>query len=315
MKRTNILVLGADGFIGSNLVKSLQKDEAYKIFTFDLFKNGVSKNINYFDDNLIMVHGNFLNKEDLKNALKNIDYVFHFIFLTTPGSSMNDPLMDINTNIVGTINLLEECVKANVKRIIFSSSGGAIYGNENKNIYTEEDTTNPISPYAISKLAIEKYLEYFKINRGLDYLILRYANPYGPGQNITGSQGIIPIFLNLIRQNKPITIFGDGENIRDYIFIDDLINITRSLFLKETKHKIYNVGSGKGESINKIVDIIAEVVKHKIIIENKPARLIDVKKIILDTSRIVNETNYVLKISMEEGIKKTWDWIKSINIS
>src|SRR3989339_350662 len=203
MKRTNILVLGADGFIGSNLVKSLQKDEAYKIFTFDLFKNGVSKNINYFDDNLIMVHGNFLNKEDLKNALKNID----------------------------------------------------------------------------------------------------------------GSQGIIPIFLNLIRQNKPITIFGDGENIRDYIFIDDLINITRSLFLKETKHKIYNVGSGKGESINKIVDIIAEVVKHKIIIENKPARLIDVKKIILDTSRIVNETNYVLKISMEEGIKKTWDWIKSINIS
>jgi UDP-glucose 4-epimerase len=313
LNKIQILILGADGFIGSNLVKSLQKEKKYKIFAFDHFRGGVSRNIQSFDKDLVMVPGDFLNKEDIKKALVGIDYVFHFISLTTPGSSMNEPLIDVNTNIVGTINLLEECVIAEVKRVIFSSSGGAIYGNENKDIYAEEDATNPISPYAISKLTIEKYLEYFKINKGLDYLILRYANPYGPGQNVVGSQGIIPIFLNLIRQDKPITIFGDGKNIRDYIYIDDLINITKLLFSKKTKYKIYNVGSGKGESINEIISIMSKVVKKNIKIENKPARLIDVRKIVLDSIRSVAETAYTMtmRTSLEDGIRKTWNWIQT----
>lgn len=310
MKKENILILGADGFIGSSLVKSLQKDKKYKILAFDLFKDGVSKNIDFFDKNLIMVQGNFLNKEDLKNALEGIDYVFHFISLTTPGSSMNDPLIDVNTNIVGTINLLEECVKAKIKKVIFASSGGAIYGNQNGGIYDEESITNPISPYAISKLTIEKYLEYYRINKGLDYLILRYANPYGPGQNVVGSQGIIPIFLNLIKNNKTITIFGDGGNIRDYIYIDDLINITKILFSKKTKSNIYNIGSGRGESINEVISIIKKVTDKDILIENKPSRSVDVEKIVLNTKRSLDETNYLSRTSLQKGIQKTWVWIQ-----
>jgi len=311
--KTKVLILGADGFIGSNLVKSLQKDKKYKIFAFDLFKDGASKNIKKFDENLVMIQGNFLNRGDIKNAVKGVDYVFHFISLTTPGSSMNDPLIDINTNIVGTVNLLEECVKAKVKRIIFPSSGGAIYGNQRKEVYNEEDNTDPISPYAISKLAIEKYLQYYKSHRGLDYLILRYSNPYGPGQNVVGSQGIISIFLNLIKNNKPITIFGDGENIRDYIYIDDLINITRKVFDKKNKYQLYNIGSGNGASINEIVKIIRKVSKSKITIEKQPNRDIDVRKIVLDTKRISDEINYVQKISLEKGIQKTWEWLEKKN--
>jgi len=311
MKKDNIkiLILGADGFIGSNLIKSLQKDRQYKIYAFDLFKDGISRNIESFDDNLIMLQGNFLNREDLKKAVAGMDYVFHFISLTTPGSSMNDPLIDVDTNIRGTIALLDECANAKVKKVIFSSSGGAIYGDTQKELLSEDDSTNPISPYAISKLTIEKYLEYYRINGGLDYLILRYANPYGPGQNVVGSQGIIPIFLNLIRQDKPITIFGDGENVRDYIYIDDMINMTKLIFTKKTNCRVFNIGSGKGNSINEIVDAIEDVVNKKVSLDRKPARSVDVRRNILDNKKIIKEISNKPSISLEEGIRRTWGWI------
>jgi UDP-glucose 4-epimerase len=312
MKKKKLLILGADGFLGSNLAKSLRKDNKYKIILFDLFKNGEARNLSDFDQNFEMMPGNFLNREDLKKALQGADYVFHYISLTTPGSSMSDPLIDVETNICGTIVLLEECVKVKVKRIIFSSSGGAIYGNQEKKKLNEDDPQNPISPYAISKLAIEKYLEYFRLNNGLEYLILRYSNPYGPGQNIFGGQGIIPIFLNLVKQGKPITIFGDGKNIRDYIYIDDLINITKMIFSQKTKYNIYNIGSGKGEIINEIVSSIEKVVKKKVVVKKKPPRTIDVRRIILDTKRISEEIGYAPKISLDVGILKTWQWVKKV---
>jgi UDP-glucose 4-epimerase len=218
-------------------------------------------------------------------------------------------LIDVETNIKGSIVLFDECVKSKVKKVIFSSSGGAIYGNQNKNKLSENDATNPISPYAISKLAIEKYLEYYRITRGLDYLILRYANPYGPGQNVVGSQGIIPIFLNLIRQGKPITIYGDGKNTRDYIYIDDAIHITKLVFAKKTKYRLYNVGGGKSASINEVVEIMKNVTKNKIKIVRRPSRNLDVRRILLDTKNIKAETGYVPSVSLVSGIRKTWKWL------
>ena len=127
MKKKKILILGADGFIGSNLAKALHDEGKYKIFAFDLFRGGISRNIDCFDDDFKMIQGNFLNKGDLKKSLKGIDYVFHLISLTTPGSSMNEPLLEIDVNIKATISLLELCVDEKIKRVIFSSSGGAIY--------------------------------------------------------------------------------------------------------------------------------------------------------------------------------------------
>lgn len=312
MKKSNVLVLGADGFIGSNLIRSLLTDGKYSIRAFDLFKDGQSRNLDDLRDKIEIFPGNFLNHEDIRRAVEHMDYVFHFVSLTTPGSSMNDPLIDIDTNVKGTIVLLDECAKASVKKIIYSSTGGAIYGDQGLDRYREDDNTNPVSPYAISKLTIEKYLEYFRINKGLDYLILRYANPYGPGQNIVGSQGIIPIFLNLIRQGKPITIYGDGENVRDYIYIDDLIGITKLLFSGKTKHRIYNVGSGKGESVNDVVGIIKSIVGEEVAIEVKPDRLIDVRSTVLDTRRSLEETLYEENLNLSQGIRKTWDWINKI---
>lgn len=312
MKQSKILILGADGFLGSNLTKSLLRDKKYKIRAFDLFKDGVSRNLAGLENKLEIFPGNFLNKEDVKKALMGIDYVFHYISLTTPGSSMNDPLIDVDTNIRGTIVLLEECAKAKVKKIIFSSSGGAIYGNQDKKSLSEDDPQNPISPYAISKLAIEKYLEYFRLNRGLDYLILRYSNPYGPGQNVVGSQGIIPIFLNLAKQGKPITIFGDGKNMRDYIFIDDAIENTKKLaFRMNLKYRLYNIGEGKGATINQVVGIIQKAIGRKIASKKMPARSIDVRRIVLDIGRAKKEILYSLETTLEKGIMETWKNIRS----
>jgi UDP-glucose 4-epimerase len=311
MKQSKILILGADGFLGSNLAKSLLEDKKYKIRAFDLFKDGVSRNLAGFENNLEIFPGNFLNREDLKKALQGMDYVFHYISLTTPGSSMNDPLIDVDTNIRGTIVLLEECAKAKVKKIIFSSSGGAIYGNQDKKALSEDDPQNPIAPYAISKLAIEKYLEYFRLNRGLEYLILRYSNPYGPGQNVVGSQGIIPIFLNLARQGKPITIFGDGKNVRDYIFIEDAIENTKKLaFRNNLKYRLYNIGEGKGATIKEVVGIIQKTTGRKIASKKMPARSIDVRRIVLDTSRAKKEIDYSLDTTLEKGIAETWKNIR-----
>jgi UDP-glucose 4-epimerase len=308
--KEKILVLGADGFIGSNLVKSLLVD-GYIIRAFDLFKDGQSRNLEDVRGEVEIFPGNFLNKDDISRALENIDYVFHFISLTTPGSSMNDPLIDVDTNIRGTIMLLEECVNKKIKKIIFSSSGGSIYGNQKKDLFTEEDGTQPISPYAISKLAIEKYLEYYRLHMGLDYLILRYANPYGIGQNVVGSQGIIPIFLNLVKQNKKITVFGDGENIRDYVYIDDAIEMTKRIFNINTKYKIYNVGSGMGVSINEVINILEVIVGKKIDIERQPARDIDVQKIVLNNERILKEVDFKPEIMLQDGIIKTWNWLNN----
>lgn len=309
--RKNILILGADGFLGSNLAKSLIKDGKCKIRAFDIFKDGTSRNLAGLEKKLEIFPGNFLNRSDLKKALKGIDFVFHYISLTTPGSSMKDPLIDVETNVKGTIVLLEECVRAKVKKIVFSSSGGAIYGNQKKEKLSEDDPQNPISPYAISKMAIEKYLEYYRLNFNLDYLVLRYSNPYGPGQNVVGSQGIIPIFLNLARQKKPITIFGDGENVRDYIFIDDAIEATKKLAFKPgAKYKIFNIGKGKGTTINEVVDAIKKVTGKKIAIKKTPARSVDVRRIVLDTKRVKKEINFSPDTRLKEGIRKTWEQIK-----
>jgi len=311
--KETILILGADGFLGSNLAKALLKEGQYKIRVLDLFHDGVSRNLESIRSNLEFYPGNFLNREDIEEALKGVDYVFHFISLTTPGSSIIDPVVDVENNTLGTIYLLEECVKAKVKKIIFASSGGAIYGNQKKKIYSESDKTNPISPYAISKLTIEKYLEYYKVQYGMDYLILRYSNPYGQGQNVMGSQGIIPIFLNLIKKEEPIPIFGDGKHIRDYIYIDDLIRATQSIFDKKTKHKIYNIGSGQGATINEVVNLIEKITGKKAEIMNFPRRQVDVKRIVLDTSLIKQVIDFKDITPLEEGIKLTWKWINRSN--
>jgi UDP-glucose 4-epimerase len=301
------LVFGGNGFIGSHLAESLVQ-KGYRVKVFDNFRNGMA-NLETIKDRIEVISGEFLNEDDVRKALKNIDYVFHYVSTTIPATAKNNPIYDIESNVIGSVKLFQNAVTANIKKVIFSSSGGTIYGEAPNLPIGESDPTNPIDPYGISKLSIEKYLYYFNYNYGLDYAIFRYSNPYGPRQNPNGKQGVIPIFLNKIKQNEQPTIFGDGSMIRDYIYIEDAINATIAVFESKTSEKIFNVGSGKGKSINELLADISEIVEKKIVPNYLKQNGTYVQKVVLDISKIRSLTSWKPTIPLEEGIRQTWSWI------
>ena len=303
------IVFGGSGFIGSHLAEGLVR-KGYNVTVFDNFKSG-TMNLENIINEIEIIQGDFFNESEVNNALKNVDYVFHYISTTTPATAIKDPIFEIESNIIGSVKLFQNSIENNVKKIIYPSSGGTIYGNKTINLSRESDPINPVNPYAISKLTIEKYLYYFNYLYGLDYTILRYSNPYGERQNPFGKQGVIPIFLNKIKYGEKPVIYGDGSMIRDYIYIKDLIDATLAVFEKETSEKIFNVGSGMGTSLNELIDIISEVTGKKIM----PTYVEDcntyVPKIILDISKIQNEVGWEQSTQLRAGIEKTWEWLKS----
>jgi UDP-glucose 4-epimerase len=303
------LILGADGFLGSYFTEKLL-GKGYELRAFDIFRNGKSNNLDHLRGKVEFFPGDFLNQNDISQATKDINVVFHFISCTTPASSNRDPFIDIDFNLRATVQFLQKCVQNKVEQIVFPSSGGTIYGNIEKEKFSENDLTIPITPYGISKLAVERYLEYFKKNFGLDYLIFRYSNPYGPRQNLVGTQGIIPIFLNKIKKNETLSIFGDGENVRDYIYIEDCVNLSLEILLKNNREfNLYNIGSGTGVSINEIVRIIKKVTGKEFPTNYQPARSCDLKRVVLDNSRVFSEVDNRKFVSLEDGIKLLWESI------
>lgn len=305
----NCLVLGANGFIGSPLVNSLAI-KGHQVRCFDRFKTNLT-NFEADSPNIEIFRGDFMNASSIEEALTGIDYVFHFISMTNPRTAENDPLVDIRTNLSMSVQLFDLSVKSSVKKIIFASTGGAIYGDNPVPKLNEDQRTLPVSPYAINKLAIENYLAYFKRKHGLDYQVLRISNPYGPGQNTLSGQGVISIFLENALNNRPITIYGDGSMIRDYLYIDDLTSAITDIFDKDSQNNIYNVGSGNGVSVNELVRLISQVtgLDPEIIHKPKPSSFID--RVVLDTTRLEKEFGFAAKISLEDGIRKTWQSLKT----
>ena len=304
------LVLGANGFIGSHLVDSLVQ-KGCKVRAFDRFKDSKvtfneSKSIELFS-------GDFLNRSDLQQAIKGMDYVFHFISTTTPISAENDPLIDVDTNIRMSIELLKLCTENKIKRIIYASTGGAIYGeNVTDKPKLESDLPLPVSPYAIGKLTIEHYLRDFRVRHGLDSKVFRISNPYGERQPLYRKQGVIPIFIENICQSKPIIVFGDGSMVRDYVYVKDVANIITQTYNKNCAHNTYNLGFGEGVTLNNLVTIISEVSKIKPIIITKPKPPTFVDKVVLDISRLESDFNIKPITPLSVGIEKTYNYISKI---
>ena len=303
------LVLGANGLIGCYVVDKLAA-EGHTVRAFDRYSSEV---VNYNSSKKVEKFvGDFLNSYDLKTALKGIDYVFHFISTTTPITSENDPSIDIETNIRMSVELMQLCVDAKVKRILFPSTGGAIYGTlDDGDIrsYNETDLTLPVSPYAIGKLTIENYLRYFSVKFGLDYVNFRISNPFGIKQSQNSKQGVIPIFFDKILNDQPITVFGDGSMERDYIYVEDVAEMIVAMFNKKHRYDTYNIGSGESSSVNEIVAIIEEVTgkKAKVIRKATPVTFLD--KVQLDVGRYKQEFGHVSKYTVKSGIQAMYDTI------
>jgi UDP-glucose 4-epimerase len=230
------------------------------------------------------------------------------ISTTTPATAENDPLVDIDTNIHNSVQLLEECVAANIKKFFFASTGGAIYGDVDGDLINEETNPQPVSPYAIGKLTIEHYLRYFNRKFGLPTLTFRISNPYGERHSPINRQGVIPIFLHQIANNDPITILGDGSMVRDYLYVGDVAELIAKTF-EHANEPLYNLGSGQGVSLNELVETIKKVAQVEIKIEQKPKPPTFVQKVVLDISLFKNEFGLQPITSLEDGIRKTWDYV------
>ncbi len=307
---TKCLIFGGNGFIGSHLAEGLVK-RGYDVTVFDNFKIG-RMNLDTVIDKIEIIKGDFFNETDVCNALKDVDYVFHYISTTTPATAIKDPIYDIESNIIKSVKLFQNAVNNNVKKIVFPSSGGTIYGETTSVRISETYPVNPVNPYAISKLTIERYLHYFEYMYGMDYTILRYSNPYGERQNPYGKQGVIPIFLNKIKHGEQPVIYGDGSMIRDYIYIKDAVDATIAILEKKTNEKIFNVGSGEGTTLNELIDIMSGVVGQKVVPDYIKDSGTYIPKIVLDISRIQKETGWKPTTELSEGINKTWEWIKTL---
>jgi UDP-glucose 4-epimerase len=308
------LVLGAGGFIGKHLVEALAQQADSQVVAFGRFSQYRDSTPQPFDtlQNVTLKTGDFLNRDDLDTVLEGVDYVFHLISSTNPAVSSNDPFIDIDTNVRGSVNLFELCVKHNVKKVIFLSSGGTVYGDIRSESISEDMVPQPRSPYGIGKLTIENYLRYFKFTNGLDYVVYRVANPYGPGQNIHGKQGVVPIFMHKFLEHQPVTIYGDGSMVRDYLYIDDLIQLIMRSYPRQNQHSEYNLGSGQGISINDIFDNIQRCTGYSVEKNHLDAPATFVHKSVLDISRYVGEFGAYDFTSLEKGMENTWDYVKQL---
>ncbi|MGO4595424.1 NAD-dependent epimerase/dehydratase family protein [Leifsonia sp. 2TAF2] len=303
------VVIGANGFIGSHLVDGLSA-AGHTVRAFDRFS---SRRPTFVAPAETMV-GEFLSRGDIEAAVTGQDYVFHFLSTTTPATAASDPTLDIRTNLAQTVELLEASVHAGVRRVYFASTGGAIYGDQGKTVYSENDPTAPASPYAIGKLAIEQYLRFFRVTHGLQSTALRISNPYGTRQHPSKKQGLIPIALRQILSGKPVVQFGDGTMVRDYIYVEDLVRMIVPMVEREPEHEVYNIGSGSGHSVNEVLDALRRVTTIDFDIEerDKPATFVD--HVVLDGSRYRSEFGDVDVTALDEGIRRTFAEMKGENL-
>ncbi len=302
-----ILVTGGAGFIASHVVDAFIKD-GHQVFILDNLATGFEKNINQ--------KAEFI-KEDITNkdlsALfekEKFDVVNHHAAQMDVRRSVADPAFDANTNIIGTINLLQNCIKTGVKKFMFASTGGAVYGEQNYYPADESHTTSPLSPYGISKLAVEKYLYFYYAQYKLNYTVLRYANIYGPRQNPFGEAGVIAIFTSKLLKGEQPVINGSGLQTRDYVFVGDVVK-ANLITLKDEKSDIYNIGTGKETNVNEIYSLLNKFAGKGQVEKHGPAAPGEQMRSVITSEKLYKKFGWKPSTTLEEGLKKTMEFFRT----
>ena len=304
------LVTGGAGFIGSYIVDSLIL-RGLNVVVIDNLSTGQKENLLHKD--VVFVEDDITNKETVDHLfeLHKPKYVFHLAAQISVSRSVREPVFDEGVNITGTLNLLEAARKNHTEKFIFSSTGGAMYGDQPESIPTKESSPEkPAAPYGISKLADERYLDFYHREYGLNYTILRYANVYGPRQNPYGEAGVVAIFTEKMIKNEPVTINGDGQYIRDYVYVEDVAN-ANMLAMDNGKDEIYNIATGKGTDVVELFQLAKRINHYNLEAQFGPERPGDLRKRILDASKAEREMNWKPHFSLEQGLIQTHDYFAS----
>jgi len=305
----NILVTGGAGFIGSNIADALI-NLGHDVTIIDNLSTGKKENINP-KANFFQI--NILDKTSLEGVFQSQkpEVVFHVAGQVNLVWSLTNIARDLELNTKGSINVFELSVKYNVRRIIYSSTI-AVYGDVDILPVNENTPIKPLSPYGISKYSAEQYLEYFKKRNHIERVVLRYSNVYGPRQNPLGEAGVVSIFTEKIIKNEKLVVFGDGNQTRDYVYVEDVVKA--NLLSIDGPEGVYNIGTGIETSVNDLIRIFESVTNTKITPIYKEPRLGEVRRIYLDISKAKKELGFEPTFDIKEGIRKTIEWYKKNSI-
>ena len=301
------LVLGGSGFIGSHLVDALLAD-GHRVRVFD-------RQPDRFRDALTGVDyrfGSLADVSDVAEALAGMDVVFHLVSTSVPSTSNLDPVADIEGNLVTAVQLLDQMTRLDVRRIVFLSSGGTVYGNPSTSPVAETDPLRPICSYGVVKVAIENYLFMYKDLHGIQPVILRPSNPIGPRQGHLGVQGVVPTFLRRLLDGDSIQVWGDGTVVRDYLDVTDLASLCVRAGTSDVVG-VFNAGSGIGTSVNEVLSLIESVTGRKADVHHQAARSFDVQRIVLDSDLALRTFGWSTTIALDESVRRLWDWLVAVN--
>lgn len=306
----NIVILGAAGFIGTNLAIELAKEKSNRTSLID-------KQLQYFEaiksldlQNTVYNSSALTCDCDFNALVKGNEIVYHLLSTTVPTTSNKGISDELTANVILSANLLEACVRQKVKKVVFISSGGTVYGKESKCPLDEKTPTNPITSYGVQKITIEKLLYLYWYMHGLDYRIIRLANPYGPYQRPNGVLGAVTTFTYKALKGEEIEVYGDGSVVRDFIYIDDAVRGIRKIVDGEDRHHTFNLGCGYGTSIKQVLETIEKALGIEVKVKYTAARKVDVPVNYLDIKRYETAYGSLNPISLEEGVKKTAEFMK-----
>ena len=304
-----VLLIGGCGFIGTNLAIGYAS-RGYSVHIYDRY-NPNDKRFRKYKDTITITIGNFSDTDNIKSIIDELhpELIIHLVSNTKTDNNLDKILEDINEDVRHTLRLLEAIREIPNLKFVYFSSGGTVYGNNGKAVNTERDHTYPVSTYGWSKLCIENLIRMYSYRFGIEYLILRPSNPYGPWQNIYGHQGLIAVTLGKILSKEEIVVWGDGLIVRDYIYISDLVDSTIAVCLHPITNETYNISSGSGYSVNDLIQLIMEVTGTNNDVIYKEGRKSDIDKNVLDNSKLSSTLDLFHFTPLSEGIAKTWQWI------
>ena len=305
--RRSALVTGGAGFIGSHVVDRLLEED-YRVIIVDDLSSGKLKNLNH----QATFHHMSINQPSLSDVLnrERPDLVFHLAAQSSVSRSVKDPIADNEINVLGTLRLLEASRRAGVEKLIYSSTGGALYGDPEVVPCPDDAPVLPISPYGMSKYMAEQYVDFYSRQYRQNFTTLRYGNVYGPRQDPNGEAGVIAIFISAMLSGKRPRIFGDGNQTRDFISVDDVVEANMAAIYRGHR-KAMNVATGELTSVNQVYEILKEITGFRWDAEHGPARAGDVYRISLDCSRAMDELGWTPVISLVDGLSRTVDHMRN----